>query len=92
MDPAAPKTVPALELPAPADEGGLSVFAALAQRRTTREISAQPLPPQALSNLLWAACGVNRGVGPFGAPGRTAASASNSQEVEVYVATAAGAS
>jgi len=41
---------------------------------------------QVLSDLLWAACGVNRKKGPFGIPGRTAASASNSQEIDVYVA------
>jgi hypothetical protein len=40
--------------------------------------------------LLWAACGVNRRKGPFGAAGITAASASNSQEIEVFVATAGG--
>ena len=44
------------------------------------------LPPQVLSNLLWAAFGVNREAGPMGLPGRTAASASNSQEIELYVA------
>jgi SagB-type dehydrogenase family enzyme len=58
----------------------------LQRRRTTREISAKKLPLQTLSNLLWAACGVNRRRGPFGIPGRTAASASNSQEIDVYVA------
>jgi hypothetical protein len=45
---------------------------------------------QVLSNLLWAACGVNRREGPFGAAGLTAASASNSQEMDVYVATEEG--
>jgi len=75
-----------VRLPTPADEGGISVFKALEQRRTTRQISAAPLPLQLLSNLLWAACGVNRMLGPFGAPGRTAASASNSQEIDIYVA------
>lgn len=39
-----------------------------------------------MSELLWAACGVNRKRGPFGLPGRTAASASNSQEIDLYVA------
>jgi hypothetical protein len=38
-----------------------------------------------LSNLLWAAWGVNRQSGPFGQIGRTAASASNSQEIDLYV-------
>ena len=45
---------------------------------------------QALSNLLWAACGVNRKKGPFDIPGRTAASASNSQEIDLYVAMVEG--
>lgn len=46
---------------------------------------------QLLSNLLFAACGVNRPRGPFGARGITAASASNSQEIDVYVALREGA-
>jgi hypothetical protein len=54
-------------------------------RRTTREISAKPVSTQLLSSVLFAACGVNRARGPFGARGITAASASNSQEVDVYV-------
>jgi nitroreductase len=64
----------------------MSLAKALQLRRTTREISSRPLSLPTLSNLLWAACGVNRRKGPFGIPGRTAASASNSQEIEVYVA------
>ena len=76
-----------ITLPKPEKEGGKSVLAALWQRKTTREIKEQKLPPQALSNLLWAAFGVNREAGgPFGQPGRTAASASNSQEIDLYVA------
>jgi hypothetical protein len=67
-------------------ERGASVAAALEQRRTTREISTTPLSLQQLSNLLWAAFGVNRQTGPFGPPGRTAGSASNSQEMDLYVA------
>jgi nitroreductase len=43
-------------------------------------------PPRRSLNLLWAAFGVNRRSGPFGGPGRTAASASNSQEIDLYVA------
>lgn len=39
-----------------------------------------------MSELLWAAYGVNRKKGPFGLRGRTAASASNSQEIDLYVA------
>lgn len=79
-----------ISLPAPCEADGLPLFATLGQRRTIREISPRPLPLRVLSNLLWAACGVNRQVGPFGASGITAASASNSQEIDVYVATASG--
>jgi nitroreductase len=43
-----------------------------------------------LSNLLWSACGVNRKKGPFGGPGITSASASNSKEIDLYVATEKG--
>jgi hypothetical protein len=72
-------------LPKPRKEGGKSVLAALWERKTTRSISEEKLPPQMLSNLLWAAWGVNRENGPSGRVGRTAASASNSQEIDLYV-------
>jgi len=75
-----------LGLPKPTRGRGTSVANALQQRKTIREISDRKLSPQALSNLLWAACGVNRKKGPFDIPGRTAASASNSQEIDLYVA------
>ena len=80
----------AVQLSSPFDDQGLSLFSALQQRKTTREISATPLPMHLLSNLLWAAFGVNRRAGPFGVPGRTAASASNSQEIDLYVAVKEG--
>ena len=70
----------------PQKDGGKSVLAALQERKTTRNISEKKLPPQVLSNLLWAAFGVNREKASFGKPGRTAASASNSQEIDLYVA------
>jgi len=79
-----------IQLLLPTDDARTSVFAALEQRKTTREISAAPLPLQLLSNLLWAAYGVNRRTGPFGVPGRTAALASNSQEIDLYVAVPEG--
>ncbi len=81
------RTIP---LPAPSSSRGLSVFSALEQRKTVRSISDRGLPLQILSDLLWSACGINRESGPFGIPGRTAASASNSQEIDVYVAVEAG--
>jgi hypothetical protein len=70
----------------PQADGGKSVLAALWERKTTRTISDKTLPPQVLSDLLWAAFGVNREKGPGGGIGRTAASASNSQEIDIYVA------
>ena len=67
------------------------LIGALRHRRTTRAFSSRPLGEEVLSELLWAAFGVNRRRGPFGSVGRTAASASNSQEIDVYVALADGA-
>jgi len=88
--PAATADLPPISLPKPETDGGKSVLAALQERRTIRNISAKKLPPQMLSNLLWAAFGVNRPQGAFGKSGRTAASASNSQEIDLYVALAEG--
>jgi len=79
-----------IRLPAPRLGRGKSLPESLRRRRTIREISGKELPPQLLSNLLWAACGINRRQGPFGYPGITAASASNSQETDLYVALANG--
>ena len=84
--PASLQDLPPIELLRPTLDRGRSVSRALEQRQTVREISEKKLPLQVLSNLLWAACGVNRKQGPFGIPGRTAASASNSQEIDLYVA------
>ncbi len=74
-----------LRLPRPSLAGSRSLGGALRARRTVRGISDRPLPLPVLSGLLWAAWGVNRRRGPFGALGRTAASASNSQEIDLYV-------
>jgi hypothetical protein len=70
---------------------GRSLGEALRARRTTREISDRKLSRQLLADVLWAACGVNRASGPFGGVGITAASASNSQEIDVFVALEEGA-
>ncbi len=80
-----------IDLPRPRLTVGKSLPESLRQRATTREISDKKLPLQLLSNLLWAACGINRVTGPFGGPGITAASASNSQEIDVFVALEDGA-
>jgi nitroreductase len=80
-----PPDLEPITLVKPETEGGTSVLAALKKRKTIRNIKDEKLSPQMLSNLLWAAWGVNRQSGPFGQIGRTAASASNSQEIDLYV-------
>jgi nitroreductase len=73
-------------LPQPVFEKRATAFEALKKRRTSRGIGDKPLSLQLLADILWAAQGTNREHGPFGDPGRTAGSASNSQEIYVYVA------
>jgi SagB-type dehydrogenase family enzyme len=63
-------------------KSGKSLMQSLQERKTSRLFSTTKLPIQILSNLLWAACGVNR---PESGK-RTAPSARNWQEVDVYVA------
>jgi len=75
-----------IELPPPQTEGGKPLMQALKARSSSREFSAEKLPAQLLSNLLWAAFGVNR---PQSGK-RTAPSAMNWQEIDVYVAMADG--
>jgi SagB-type dehydrogenase family enzyme len=73
-------------LPKPQTDIGQPLMQVLSERKTTREFSPEKLPEQALSNLLWAAFGINR---PESGK-RTAPSAMNWQEMELYVATAEG--
>ena len=73
-------------LPSPSIGNGGSLLSALKNRKSTRSFSSQPLPQQMLADLLWAAFGVNRPDIGF----RTAPSPMNSQEIEIYVATANG--
>ncbi|MGB8365064.1 MAG: nitroreductase family protein [Rhizomicrobium sp.] len=55
-------------LPPARSEGGMSITAALRLRRSTREYSERPLSAQTLSDLLWAAFGINRPSGDRTAP------------------------
>ena len=55
---------------------------ALKERHTARKFKADDLPLQQVSNLLWAACGVNRPEENR----RTAPTARNWQEIDVYIA------
>lgn len=75
-----------VELLKPQMDGGRPLMQALKNRSSSRSFSSERLPPQVLSNLLWAAFGVNR---PDSGK-RTAPSAMNKQEIDIYVATAGG--
>ncbi|HXP77239.1 MAG TPA: nitroreductase family protein [Stellaceae bacterium] len=57
---AAAQELKPLDLPQPRSEGGMALTAALKLRRSTREYSDRPIPAQTLSDLLWAAFGINR--------------------------------
>lgn len=74
-----------IKLPAPKTEGGMPLMQALKNRQSAREFSSQKLPLPVLSNLLWAAWGINRPDGHHTAP-----SARNMQEIDVYVAASDG--
>lgn len=73
---------PVMSLPPPRADGGLPLMQALARRQSQRAFSPEPLDDATLSDLLWAAAGVNRP--ELG--GRTAPSAMNAQEIVLYAA------
>ncbi len=75
-----------IKLPAPQMTGGKPLMQALAERKTQRNFSPADLPVQVLSDLLWAAFGINRPAHG----GRTAPSAMDMQEIDIYVARADG--
>ena len=75
-----------LVLPPPHTDGGKPLMQALAERQSMREFSPKALGPQQLSDMLWAAFGINRPAIDH----RTAPSAMNSQEIDIYVALADG--
>jgi len=75
-----------IALPAPQKEGGMPLMEALLKRRSEREFAPTQLSLPMLSSLLWAAYGVNRAEG-----GRTAPSALNAQEIDIYLALPLGA-
>jgi SagB-type dehydrogenase family enzyme len=75
-----------IQLPKPQMDGGKPLMETLKERGSSREFSPEKLPLQVLSNLLWAAFGINR----TDSGKRTAPSAKNWQEMDIYVATADG--
>jgi len=75
-----------IKLPVPQTDGGRPLMQVLKARQTAREFGPETkLPMQVLANLLWAADGVNRPDGK-----RTAPSAVNWQNIDIYVAMADG--
>jgi len=74
-----------IDLPKPQTDGGKPLMQVLKARQSGREFAAEKLPLPVLSNLLWAAWGLSRADGR-----RTAPSASNRQEIDVYLAMADG--
>ncbi len=70
-----------IKLPVPQTSAGMPLMQALKERKSTRAFSQREIPLQVLSDLLWAADGINR---PASA-GCTAPSAQNAQEIDIYV-------
>ena len=75
-----------IKLLKPQTGGGKPLMQVLNERKSLREYSDKELPLQVLSNMLWAAWGINRS----DSGKRTAPSASNMQEIDVYVSMADG--
>jgi SagB-type dehydrogenase family enzyme len=75
-----------IDLPVPQKAGGLPLMEALNLRHSAREFSDKELPLQTLSDLLWAAYGINR----VEESKRTVPSSMNYQEIEVYIALKSG--
>ena len=81
-----PQDVKPIKLLAPQLEGGKSLMQALMERKSLREFSSKELPLQVISDLLWAANGINQPDSGH----RTAPSAMNMQEIDIYLAKANG--
>lgn len=71
----------AMKLPPPEKTGGMPLMEALTARASKRDMTAAPLSPQQLSNICYAACGVNREDGR-----RTTPTARNVQDLMLFVA------
>ena len=74
------KSLEPIKLPEPTFTGGSSLMESFQNRRSDREYSSKDLSMGDISNLLWAACGINRPDGK-----RTSPTARNRQEIDVYL-------
>jgi SagB-type dehydrogenase family enzyme len=72
--------VETIKLPEPQKTGGMSLMEALNNRQSQRSYSSRELTQQQMSNLLWAAYGINR---PNGY--RTAPSARTAHQFDIYI-------
>lgn len=75
-----------IKLPAADQSGGKPLMAALKDRKSDRDFGMQALTDQQLADILWAAVGISRPEGTL----RTAPTAKNKQDVELYAITAKG--
>ena len=73
------------KLPDPNREGGMPLMQALNERHSVKQFGDKAIDDQTLSDLLWAAYGVNRSGGL-----RTIPTAMNQKDLEIYVAKADG--
>jgi len=80
------KDLKPISLSQPKIEGGKPLMEALRDRQSTKEFSPQSISMEILSNLLWAADGINR---PDSGK-RTAPSAMDSRNIDIYVLLAQG--
>ena len=70
-----------IKLKTPSKKGGTSIMEAFSKRQSVREYSDKQLSEQDLSNLIWATIGINRSESEK----RTAPTAMNKQEIDLYV-------
>ena len=75
-----------IQLLAPQLDGGKPLMQVLRDRKSSRLYNPEKIPLQVLSNLLWAGFGINRSERGL----RTAPSATNRQDIDIYVATVDG--
>ena len=83
---AAGQSIADITLPAADTRSGMPLYEALSKRQSRRSFSDTPLTPRELSQIFWSAFGVNRAESGK----RTAPSARNWQEIELYAFTKDG--